>query len=85
MNCCNPMTGQCQQGQDCPVRINRQHTCAELGVCNCPGPDCLHAPLPDETGNATPFDHIAYWAAILACSGATVAVVAGLAGYFVAR
>lgn len=81
MNCCNDMTGACQQGHGCPVRATRHYTCAELGVCNCDGPDCLQQ---GDDNPATPIDHIAYWAAVLACSALTVGVLAGVAGYFVA-
>ena len=87
MNCCNEMTGQCQQAHGCPARIKRRYTCDELGICNSAGPDCVESPRYDEALDArqTPLDQIIYWAAVLASTALTVAVFAGIAGYFAAR
>lgn len=81
MNCCNDF-GQCQQGHGCPVRATRHYTCAELGVCNYPGPDCqCDATLDAADQSTTPFEAIAYYAAATLASVASVVVVCGLAGY----
>lgn len=79
MNCCNDF-GQCQQGHGCPVRATRHYTCAELGVCNCDGPDCLQ-----HEDTATPFEQIASVAAIVIPSLVTVIGTAGAAGYLYAN
>ena len=84
MNCCNPMTGQCQQGHGCPVRTTRRYTCNELGACNSAGPDCLESPRHDDAFDMpqTPWDQLVYWLAVLASATLTVGVLAGIAGYF---
>lgn len=83
MNCCNDF-GQCTQGHGCPARTTRQYTCAELGVCNCPGPNCLQA-AQDAPYKQTPFDQIAYWGTVIVTSCLTVASTAGVAGYLYAH
>lgn len=83
MNCCHPFTGACQQGHGCPVRATRHYTCAELGVCNCDGPDCLYA----DPGAAPPLQRaqsILYLIVVGAALALTVVTVAGVAGYLYA-
>lgn len=77
MNCCNDF-GQCQQGHGCPVRTTRHYTCAELGVCNCDGPDCLQK---GDDDIETPIERIAYWGVIVITSLLTVVSTAGASGY----
>jgi hypothetical protein len=95
MNCCDDY-GQCQQGHNCAARqvgpeacISAQ--CDRLGVCHCP-------PAPKQHCSAEPtdldieadlpmgtWDSVCFWGVVVTASCCTVAVIAGGAGWAVAR
>lgn len=91
-DCC---TYECTRGPGCPVRStivpasSALRSCDDMGVCQHPEAECAtHCKMVDVTLTAagvyslTPWDHIAYWGAMLLVYGFSTLLTLGALGYF---